>query len=581
MLYVSEYEAPHKLTAPHLRAGLHPMNIFADVVNRKTIPTAADLIARFEYHAERLTAAAITQTYNYMIEGGLEYGLLTTGEAIIFLRVDWQDPETLLYHLAEPSFEMADRSADKCHACTARSSRGRDHKTSGIALLRVYVVGQDFETTLRSIPSHDPPAPPSLASSYAPTTHGRVSRSPLVARRKARGSKTARDRPERQARRRKSDESSSDEAGRPVPGSRSPSERRTNAVQQSQRSELILARGWQGQQGQGSQESQESQQYCTHKCLLGLAGRGRLDERCPNTALHRQGITKLHPSGTRGALFKVTFLAFGYTFVVKGTVSAFVPVLQHEVLIYERLERQQGTVMPVCLGTIDLRPLHRVYYYDHRVYIEYLLLLSRCSPRSDSATADQAMYPCGASGRPQLTRPSFTKAPRRSDKEREEKLFRAWLAERDEQNDLTVYSDAAQIKEHGLARTGWGYSIRKGGTMNEIYRGKGRLHQAEVVDAEVHGAMQGLAAARAIGRHKRIYVCLDNTAVVDGLNGTPLESSQSVFLRFQELAAAHAPDVIVNPHEQPYCGRPKLCTELRCLLRILLFVNDLSQLRQG
>ncbi|KAI1839249.1 hypothetical protein JX266_014540, partial [Neoarthrinium moseri] len=118
-LYVSEYEAPHKLTAPHLRAGLHPMNIFADVVNRKTIPTAADLIARFEYHAERLTAAAITQTYNYMIEGGLEYGLLTTGEAITFLRVDWQDPETLLYHLAEPSFEMADRSADKRHACTA------------------------------------------------------------------------------------------------------------------------------------------------------------------------------------------------------------------------------------------------------------------------------------------------------------------------------------------------------------------------------------------------------------------------------------------------------------------------------
>ncbi|KAI1839741.1 hypothetical protein JX266_014047 [Neoarthrinium moseri] len=119
MLYVSEYQAPHRLTAPHLRAGLHPMNIFADVVNRKTIPMAADLIARFEYHVERLTAAAITQTYNYMIEGGLEYGLLTTGEAIVFLRVDWQDPEALLYHLAEPSFQMADRSADERHACTA------------------------------------------------------------------------------------------------------------------------------------------------------------------------------------------------------------------------------------------------------------------------------------------------------------------------------------------------------------------------------------------------------------------------------------------------------------------------------
>ncbi|KAI1839224.1 hypothetical protein JX266_014565, partial [Neoarthrinium moseri] len=71
-------------------------NIFADVVNRKTIPTAADPIGRFEYHAERLTAAAVTQTYKYVINGGLEYGLLTTGETIVSLWVDWQDPEMLL-----------------------------------------------------------------------------------------------------------------------------------------------------------------------------------------------------------------------------------------------------------------------------------------------------------------------------------------------------------------------------------------------------------------------------------------------------------------------------------------------------
>ncbi|RSL40462.1 hypothetical protein CEP54_016112, partial [Fusarium duplospermum] len=73
MIYVSEYKPPHKLTAPHLRLGLRPMNIYKDVVNRKTIPTSVDPDARFQYHAERLTAAAITQTYHYMIEGGLEY----------------------------------------------------------------------------------------------------------------------------------------------------------------------------------------------------------------------------------------------------------------------------------------------------------------------------------------------------------------------------------------------------------------------------------------------------------------------------------------------------------------------------
>ncbi|KAI1839435.1 hypothetical protein JX266_014354 [Neoarthrinium moseri] len=100
MLYVSEHEATHKLTAPHLRAGIHPMNIFADVASRKTIPTAAGPIGRFEYHAVRLTAAAVTQTYKYVINGRLEYGLLTTGETIVSRRMDWRDPEAL---------EMAER----------------------------------------------------------------------------------------------------------------------------------------------------------------------------------------------------------------------------------------------------------------------------------------------------------------------------------------------------------------------------------------------------------------------------------------------------------------------------------------
>ncbi|KAE9568054.1 hypothetical protein CGMCC3_g15860 [Colletotrichum fructicola] len=59
MLYISEYKPPHKLIAPHLRLGLRPMNIYREMVNQKPIPTSVDLDARFQYHAERLTAAAI------------------------------------------------------------------------------------------------------------------------------------------------------------------------------------------------------------------------------------------------------------------------------------------------------------------------------------------------------------------------------------------------------------------------------------------------------------------------------------------------------------------------------------------
>jgi hypothetical protein len=107
MVYVSKYKPPHKLTTPHLCLGLRAMDIHREVINQRTIPTSIDPDARFQYYAEKLMASAITQTYYYIIESGLEYGLLTTGEAIIFLKVNWDEPETLYYHLAEPGPEVS------------------------------------------------------------------------------------------------------------------------------------------------------------------------------------------------------------------------------------------------------------------------------------------------------------------------------------------------------------------------------------------------------------------------------------------------------------------------------------------
>ncbi|KAM0564778.1 hypothetical protein ACHAP9_009042 [Verticillium nonalfalfae] len=189
MVFVSEYKPPHKLTTPHLRLGLRAMNIPNDVVNRKTIPTSAAPDALFQYHAERLTASAVTQTYHYMIEGGLEYGLVTTGEAIVFLKVDWEEPETL----------------------------------------------------------------------------------------------------------------------------------------------------------------------------------------------------PLYVSGARGVLFQVTMIAYGYTFVGKGTVQAFIRDLEHEAAVYERLRSIQGANVPVFLGAIDLRPMKKIYYYDHRVYVVHLTFLSWGGHRIDAS----------------------------------------------------------------------------------------------------------------------------------------------------------------------------------------------------
>ena len=128
--------------------------------------------------------------------------------------------------------------------------------------------------------------------------------------------------------------------------------------------------------------------------------------RCPNVTLHRKGgasdrvrhpvdhatwirllreqleqslddgITPLGDGGARSVLFKVTLLAYGYTFVSKGTAQAFVEDLEHEAAVYQRLRPVQGVYVPVFLGAIDLRSMSKIYYYDHRVYVVHMTFLS-------------------------------------------------------------------------------------------------------------------------------------------------------------------------------------------------------------
>ncbi|KAI3341946.1 hypothetical protein F4824DRAFT_486383 [Ustulina deusta] len=416
MIYVCEYKAPHKLTAPHLRLGLRPIDIFKDVVNRKTVPTSADPDKQFQYHAEKLTAAALTQTYHYMIQGGLEFGLLTTGKATVFLKVDWEEPETLLYHLAEPESEVA-AHPDHIQSCAAVGQhlafgllalgppgQRRGHRQDEIqrvsADLRTWA--EDFESTLRSIPANER-NPPESSPAYEPTTYATADRSPIVLRRRRRRSEV--DRPVNNTPKQDSPPSSDDESASKPPDTPSPAARRAPNQEPPpvRRSQRILAQRPRGGHGQ-------SRCYCTQKCLLGLVRGGPLDPQCPNVALHRKrssrsyasaqllhpvkhddwlrllsqqlahslddGVVKLGEEGARGVLFQVTMLAYGYTFVCKGTVQAFVKDLEHEADVYRRLKAVQGTSIPVLLGAIDLRSINRTYYYDHRVYIIHMTFFS-------------------------------------------------------------------------------------------------------------------------------------------------------------------------------------------------------------
>ncbi|OAA38314.1 Protein kinase-like domain protein [Metarhizium rileyi] len=409
--FICECKPPHKLTIQHLHVGLRVTDIYKEVVNRKTIPTSEDPEALFAYHAERLTASAMTQTYNYMIEGGLEYSLLTTGEAMVFLKIDWTNPETLYYHLAVPSVEVAAQTND-ANYCTAVAqylaftllaidglgmrSHTQDERDRATKELNKWEVS--FDLIYRSIPEEDRCFLSDSSPDYQPPTYGNVDRSPI--------------RPRKQPRRgpghaegsiqtwKQDDESeSSDEE----PNSSSPTTPTREGARRSTR--LAMQR-----RGGSVNNGGQPRDFCTQKCLLGLVRGHALDQSCPNAAIHRHGattyhdgaalrhpvdhaqwlnllraqlettlddgITPLKQSGARCVLFKVTLLAYGYTFVSKGTIEAFIPDLEREAAVYRRLDDLQSILVPVFLGAVDLRPLNRTYFLDLRVYIVHLTCLA-------------------------------------------------------------------------------------------------------------------------------------------------------------------------------------------------------------
>jgi hypothetical protein len=85
------------------------------------------------------------------------------------------------------------------------------------------------------------------------------------------------------------------------------------------------------------------------------------------------GCEPLGKQGARGALFRLTLESYGYTFVAKGTVEAFIPKLEHEARVYRHLAGIQGDLIPVYLGNISLA---KTYFLDFGVRIVHMLLMS-------------------------------------------------------------------------------------------------------------------------------------------------------------------------------------------------------------
>ena len=392
-----ELKPPHKLPIPMLLAGMRDMDPLTEVVNRPTIPEQKeDPKGYFQYRADRLVAAAVTQTFSYMIENGLEYGYLGTGEAFVFLHVREDDPETVYYRLCIPNEEVGgetgwqpDSSQENrlhltavaqvsafCLQAVEKKPRSQTWQDSARALLSTWQV--DFEAILQEIPPTE--RKELISSAYQPSIKafrkGAFEKTPKVFRSTKPDRKTARSCAPAPGKLRDtanpdSSDSEDDSSGPPPPTpSKPPRPAAANVVNNKPK-------------GTG-----QERQYCTQRCLMGISNQAEFDKQCPNILTHAQKGTNgyhnldsqeflwlmqeqlskdrdtdcypLWVQGARGAMFKVTLTSYGYTVAAKATVFPFVTDLKHEAAVYECMRKIQGTYVPACLGGIDLL---KPYYY--------------------------------------------------------------------------------------------------------------------------------------------------------------------------------------------------------------------------
>ena len=359
----------------------------------------------------RLITAVITQIFSYMIRIGLQYGYVCTGEAFIFLKIT-DDPSTVYYYLSIPNQDVEQTNepqrtavaqvlAFTLHALAAE--RPTQDWFDAADDLREWKV--EYENVLRDIP-------PTVRKEHSPT--------PYKARRwKSLNQSWVTTRSGRQLGNNQRNDDDDDDPPTPCPSNRMEGGRGgrgRGGRGGGGRGRTGRGRGGSGRGGQKEKEERgkknsgqvTSRQYCTQRCLHGLLTGGALDKNCPNVK-HHCGKSKdpckhavnpstflrmmrdqlagdrdtdcepLYIQGARGALFKLTLTSHAYTVAAKGTISAFIPYLQHEAAVYEQLRPIQGTYVPVCLGAIDLV---RLYHYNG-VQISHMLLLGWGGTRID------------------------------------------------------------------------------------------------------------------------------------------------------------------------------------------------------
>ncbi|KAI9783450.1 MAG: hypothetical protein M1816_001374 [Peltula sp. TS41687] len=403
-LFAVEYKAADILTPYLLSQGLRDLELVS-IINR--IKASTDTEGKTRELAEEEVAKIVTQVYDYMIDKGVTYGYATGGQAFLFLFFDPADVHTLYYECVVPA-DAVGRDNDVSQtaiglvasfARLAREGLAFDAKWSKETRKRLPTWMVDDATKMSQItpsPARPLKSSPTYKGKGKPTTDGseRLLRSKTARQRElaATCKPTQDDAPQPRRQDTPSDDGDHGTLDPPPTTSHAQS---TFGTTGSRQGKVTASEG----SSDGGQQQQRA--YCTTQCLLSLVRGLPLDERCPNVEAHRQlgsgrhaldrdglrqlveeqlfhddddaGFESLDRSGWAGALFRVTLLSHGYTFVGKGTVAPLVRVLRKEAHMYSRLDSIQGTAVPVYLGSVDLA---RIFWLTCSVPIEHVLLMS-------------------------------------------------------------------------------------------------------------------------------------------------------------------------------------------------------------
>ncbi|KAG5778490.1 hypothetical protein H9Q73_007844 [Fusarium xylarioides] len=421
MAFPGEYKAAYKIPIESFQKAMRTEDLFTRVILRLSSGKVSnDGETHLQEQIEETVAKALAQTFHYMIRLGCSYGYLTAGKSLVFLHIG-DDPTVLYYHISQPEDDAksSDGPIDLFHTAVAQLAafclqtcrdNGKPNLWKERAFSQLREWPQPYAEMRGGTTEEESPQSTRSASSYAgPTTAAQELTVEL--RRTTRASCKPTLEPST------NDTSDDDFTGSP--------HRQTDGLQPSLR---VKHPGSKKRKDvpSGSDETRSSEElevetrpYCTQECMLGLKRHGRLDEKCPNVALHcRASRDMLHPIdtvclrelihkelhrpvhrlrsvkpldrdgkyGETGALFKLSLNHYGYTFVGKGTFAAATKRLQHEAEVYTRIEPLQGHVVPVCLGSIDLDKPYPLAAAD----VVHMLLMSWAG---DALTPDDEFLP--------------------------------------------------------------------------------------------------------------------------------------------------------------------------------------------